>query len=193
MKTAITNFKLHLSSIIPMNDELFNLSLDFLEVKKIKKNDYFIREGAYCNHIAFIDKGLFRTFNIKDGKEVNTCFCKENEIISSFESFVNKTVSKENIQALEHATIVTLSADSLKKLYQINPKWQLLSRLLTEKECIRLTARMQTLSFETALKKYRFLIENQSEIIKRVEIQHIASYIGVSRETLSRVRSKIVN
>lgn len=192
MEIAINNFRLYLSSVISMNDEIFNLSLNYLTIKKIKKNDYFIREGNYCNHIAYINKGIFRTYNLKEGREINTCFCKENSIISSFESFVNQTVSKEYIQALEDSTLVLLSAKGLAKLYELNNKWQSLSRILTEKECIRLTDRANALSFETALKKYRYLIENQPEIIKRVELQHIASYLGISRETLSRVRSKIV-
>lgn len=174
-----------------MDDATFNLSADFLKVANIKKNDYLLRVGRRCNKIAYVDKGLFRSFYFKDGNEVTTCFCRENSVAASFESFVNQTASKENIQALENSTIVTLSFQGITKLYELSSQWQSVGRLLTEKECFRLTERASALSFETALKKYKSILENQPEIIQRVSIQHIASYIGVSRETLSRIRSKI--
>lgn len=192
MNPELEKIRLHIKNVIQMDDETFNLALDYFVIKKIEKGDYLLREGTICNHIFYVEKGLFRTFYLKDGNEINTCFCMENSITSSHESFVNRTISKDYIQALEDATIVSLSYENLIELYKLNIKWQSLSRLLTEKECARLSERIHTLSFETAKEKYLHLLENQSEIIQRVSIQHIASYLGVSRETVSRIRSKIL-
>lgn len=186
-----TNFKKYLNDLGSMNDETFNLSLNYIKTQNLKKNDYFIAEGKVCNSIAFINKGLFRIFYIKDGIEINTCFCKENSITSSLDSFINRVSSKENIQALEDAELITLSYQNLMKLYELSPDWQKLSRILTEKECLRLSNRLTSLTFETVKEKYLNLLETQPEIIQRVSIQHIASYLGVSRETLSRIRSQI--
>ena len=122
---------------------------------------------------------------------VNTCFCMENSITSSFESFVNRNASSQSIQALEDAVVVKISYDYLKKLYAINPVWQSLGLVLTEKECLRLSHRTISLSFETAFEKYKALLENEPELLLRVPVQHIASYLGVTRETLSRIRSKL--
>ncbi len=191
MKNAVENFKKYLTGIIQMDDDTFNLCLVFLKIEEIKKGDYLVTAGKTCDRIAYINEGLFRIYYLKDGIEVNTCFCRENSITSSFESFVNKIPSKEYIQAIENSTLVTISNDSLSKLYELNPKWQSVSRLLTEKECLRLSSRATSLSFETAKEKYQNLLASQPEIIQRVSIQDIASYIGVSRETLSRIRSKI--
>ncbi len=193
MRIEVKNFKKYLTGIIQMDDDTFNLCLDFLNIDKIKKGDYFIQNGKICRKIAYINEGLFRIYYIKDGIEINTCFCKENSITSSFESFVNNIPSKEFIQAIENSTLVTISNDSLSKLYELSPKWQAVSRLLTEKECLRLSNRATSLSFETAKEKYQYLLTYQPEIIQRVSIQDIASYIGVSRETLSRIRSKIAS
>ena len=72
-----------------------------------------------------------------------------------------------------------------------NAVWQTVRQLLTEKECLRLSGRATSLSFEPALEKYRNLLRDQPEIIQRVPVQHIASYLGVSRETLSRIRARV--
>lgn len=174
-----------------MNDETFNLSLDYVKILRLKKNEYFITEGKICNNIAFINKGLSRIFYVRDGNEVNTCFCSENSITSSFESFINQTPAKENIQALENSELLILSHKDLSKLYELSPEWQKLGLLMTERECLRLSNRLVALNFETAKEKYLNLMKTQAKIIQRVSIQHIASYLGVSRETLSRIRSQI--
>lgn len=191
MNVQFEKIKSYITDVIQMDDKTFNSAVDYFAIKHVKKGDYLLREGQVCDRITYINTGLLRTFHIKNGNEINTCFCMENSITSSHESFVNQIVSKEYIQAIEDATIVSLSHKNLMKLYQFNPKWESLSRLLTEKECTRLSERIDTLSFETAKEKYLHLLKKQPEIIQRVAIQHIASYLGVSRETLSRIRSKI--
>jgi CRP-like cAMP-binding protein len=179
-------------NLVKMDDETFNLCLNLLELKTLKKNDYFIEQEKKCTEIAYINNGLFRIYYLKNGIEINTCFCLEDSIISSFESFISNGNSTENIQAVESSEIVILSKKNLSKLYKLNSKWKTLSQVLTEKECLRLSNRVNNLSFETASKKYQQLLKNQPEIIKRVPVQHIASYLGISRETLSRIRAKIL-
>ena len=191
MEEKVEIFKSYLQKIFFISDETFNLALPFLKEIEIKKNDFFVKEDQICNDIAFINSGLFRIFYVKDGVEINSCFCMENSITSSFDSFVNRVPSRENIQALEDSELLTLSYFNLEKLYATSPQWQIISRLLTEKECLRLSSRASSLSFETAKEKYQNLLKYQPEIIKRVSIQHIASYLGVSRETLSRIRAQV--
>lgn len=175
-----------------MDDSTFELAKEFLKIERIAKGDDFITQGKVCNKIAFIISGLLKIYYLKDGNHVNTCFCAENSIASSFESFTNQTVSQESIEALEDSTLIVISKSALDKLYQLHSKWQEVGHKMVEKECVRLSARVQTLGFDSALEKYKALIENQPHIIQRVPIQDIASYLGVSRETLSRIRSKIV-
>lgn len=191
MIKEINKFKEYLTQVISMDKESFDIAIKYFEVEKISKGEFLVTEGQICNKIAFINEGLFRIYYLKDGNEVNTCFCKENSITSAFNSFINHIPSNENIQALENSLVVTLSADSLDKLYNENDIWKSTRQLLTEKECLRLSDRASSLSFESALEKYKSLLKYQPEIVQRVSIQHIASYIGVSRETLSRIRSQI--
>ena len=191
MNNEIKNFKNYLTQVISMDDKSFDIATEYFQIEKISKGEYLVREGQICKKIAYINEGIFRIYYLKDGTEINTCFCKENSITSSFNSFLNQIPSNETIQALENSAVVTLSSINLAKLYSESAIWQTVSRLLTEKECLRLSDRAGSLSFETALEKYKNLLKYQPEIIQRVSIQHIASYIGVSRETLSRIRSQI--
>lgn len=191
MENEIAGFKKYLKRITAIDDESFDFALKYLQIEKIAKGGFLVKEGAVCNKIAFIYKGIFRIYNLKDGNEINTCFCKENSISSSFNSFINQTPANESIQSLENSVVVTLSSSDLEKLQLERTTWQTIRLLLTEKECLRLSDRAVSLSFESAIEKYENILKYQPEIIQRVSIQHIASYIGVSRETLSRVRAKI--
>lgn len=191
MIDEIINFKKYLMQMTPMDNKSFDIAIKYLKIERIKKGEFLVREGQICNKIAFIHEGLFRIYNLKEGIEINTCFCKENSITSSFNSFIHQIPSKESIQSLEDSVIVTLSSANLINLYKESSIWQNIRLLLTEKECLRLSDRANSLSFESALEKYKNLIKYLPEIIQRVSIQHIASYLGISRETLSRIRSQI--
>ena len=191
MNINYNNFKLFLTQIAEMTDEEFELVVPYLETKEIKKGEYFIKEGIHCKHIAFINEGLFRVFLLKKGTELNTCFCLQNEVMSSFDSLVNDTFSKENIQALEDSFIVTISYRNLLLLSNKSKPWNFIRNIMLQKECLRLANRANQMSFETAQEKYEYLMRNQPQIIQRVSNIHIASYLGITRETLSRVRAKI--
>ena len=191
MKPEINRFKDYIRSIVTMDDDNFDMCSPYLKVSTIEKGDYLVKEGKICRHIAYIDSGLFRVFHLKNGTEVNSCFCTANSITSSFDSFLNESESQESIQAMEHSVLVTLSKGNLQRLYAQSLPWQAVGRLMTEKECLRLSNRASSLTFETAIEKYKKILEHQPDLLQRVSVQHIASYIGVSRETLSRIRKKV--
>jgi len=191
MRNEIANFRNYLARITYMDDESFENAMDSFKVESLTRGEFLVQEGRIFNKVVYINEGLFRIFYLKEGVEINTCFCKENSVTTSFNSFINNIPSTENIQALENSVIVTLSSENLKKLQDQFPQWQMVSRLLTEKECLRLSDRNNFLSFETALDKYKQLLQTQPDLLQRVSVQHLASYIGVSRETLSRIRAQI--
>ena len=191
MLSEIKDFKDYLSGITALDDPSFDLAVDHLRIETINKGNHLVEAGQICSRIAYIQQGLFRIYYLKDGTEINTCFCREDSITSSFNSFISQVPSGEYIQALENSVVVTLSFDPMEKLTAESTAWQTIRRLLTEKECLRLSDRASSLSFESALEKYKNLLRYQPEIIQRVSIQHIASYIGVSRETLSRIRARV--
>ena len=84
MNNEIKNFRNYLTHAISMDDKSFDIAAGYFQVLKYFKGGYLVREGQICNKIAYINKGLFRIYNSKDGIEINTCFCKENSITTSF-------------------------------------------------------------------------------------------------------------
>jgi CRP-like cAMP-binding protein len=137
MMDEITNFKKYLTQITPMDNESFEVAKKYLKIERIEKGEFLVREGQLCKKIAFIHEGLFRIYYLKDGIEINTCFCKENSITSSFNSFIHQIPSNENIQAIEDSVVVTLSSANLINLNKESTSWQNIRLLLTEKECGR--------------------------------------------------------
>ena len=104
MMIEIENFRIYLNQVTSMDDQSFNIAKPYFQVEKISKGDYLVTEGQKCNKIVYINEGLFRIFYLKDGIEINTCFCKEHSIISSFKSFQHITsyigVSRETLSRI---------------------------------------------------------------------------------------------
>jgi CRP-like cAMP-binding protein len=192
MDEALSVFKKYLNSIVSMSDQSFDLCRDLVKYRKVEKNEILLREGEKSNFIFFTVSGLLRNYHLKDVNEVNTCFCLEKSIACSFESFVHDTASQEYIQALEKSTVLQLSRKDMMKLIEIDESWSQLRRELTEIECIRLSNRVSAMNFATASEKYLALMDKEPELIQRVSVQYIASYLGISRETISRIRAKVV-
>ncbi len=140
-----------------------SLSDEYLKEKKILKGDFLIKQNEISREVVYINSGLFRIFYLKDCVEVNNCFCFENSITSSFNSFIHQSPSSDSIQALEDSLILSLSFEGLNELYNKSAKWQEIGILLTENECLRLYNRTVVLSFETAKEKYNNLITHQPE------------------------------
>ena len=191
MEASIRKLKRFLSEETQISADNIRIDASLITRKTIKKNRYLLTEGQVCNFIAYVVSGMFRSYYLKNGNEIITSFFKENTLACSFNSLVNRIPSVEFIEALEDSDVLLLSYKNLNILYKTDSQWQLISRILTEKECIYLANRVSFLNFESAKIKYIHLLKEDPDLIKRVPVQHIASYIGVSRETLSRIRSHI--
>jgi len=169
---------------IPIDEHL-------LQEIHFKKNQMILTAGNTCHQVIFVVSGLIRNYYLKDGVEINSGFYKENSLACSFASLVNRTPSTLSMQAIEDTEALVLSYDNLTNLYQRSDIWQEIGRIMTEKECVYLADRVNFLNFESAKVKYLNLMKEEPELIQRISVQHLASYIGVSRETLSRIRSAI--
>ena len=191
MDDNLRTLKAYLNSLINVDDHAFDQFSGYTQLKHVRKGELLLHGGNRCDNLYFIVQGLFRTYHLKNDNEVNTCFCGENEVTCSFESFTTNKVSKDFIEALEDSVVLSLSNRDLAELVSKDPIWDELRRILTDQECIRLSNRIDTLSFSTAQEKYESLLKNQKKLVQRIPIQHLASYLGISRETLSRVRSKV--
>ena len=185
-------FKTFIQKIVPITESEFEESL--LKFKKIilEKGDFFIKQNKVSKQIAFINSGILRTYYINDkGEEITSCFCTENNFASSYKSFILQSSSNLAMVALEKTELLVINFDDLNKLYHQSSNWQTIGRLVAEKEFIVMEQYASILNNETAKEKYLRLLKEQPEIIQKSPINYIASYLGVTRRTLSRIRKEI--
>lgn len=181
----------HISQLLPVSDELKHELLQITTVKELKKGDTLISKGERCNDIFFIDSGLLRGYYYNDEeKEITHWFAREGEFATSFYAFITRTASLEYIEALEDCELVQLAYSKLQHLYATFPETERIGRLLTEAYYIKLEGRLLGLQFTTAKERYDSLLGENPSLIQRAPLGYIASYLGITQETLSRIRAK---
>ncbi len=154
------------------------------------KDEFLVKEGMICRKLYFIEKGSVRGFHYKDGKEVTNWFGFESNLVTSFHSFIDQKPGYEFLQTIEDTIMWSISRETLYQLYDQFPAIERLGRITCEQYYIRLEDRYVNAHFKTATELYQDLLETYPHIIQRVPLGMIASYLGISQETLSRIRSK---
>lgn len=150
-----------------------------IEASKIEKNIYFIK------------KGIVRAYVDKDGIEITFWFGKEGQTVVSLKSYIEGKAGYENIKLIEDCELYQLKADELKLLYQEDIHIANWGRKFAEQELIKTEERLINREFKTAKEKYRDLLKYSPDLIKRVQLGHLASYLGITQVSLSRIRAKI--
>lgn len=164
-----------------------------LKDTRLLKSDFFLKEGEKCKYLGFIRKGTLRCFYINDqGREINFGFYFENEFFTDYESILCDTVSNMNIQALENCEILLLSKEDLQDLYKKEAYWQQFGRVMSEKIYLDAKKRIDDLLCYSPENRYLNLLKKQPELVQKIAQKHIASYLGVTEQSLSRIRSRIV-
>ena len=163
-----------------------------IEVLHCNADMLLLKEGQTCRHLYFSNQGLMRFFVVSaDGKDTTKFFTPEHQLFTSQQSFSTQTPSRECIQALSDAELLALPHAALQLLYQDVPKWQTFIRRVLQ-EVNGMTERMYMDSITiTAEDRYRNLLRDEPNIALRAPLKHIASYLGVTPESLSRIRKKI--
>lgn len=177
-----------LKGLAPFNeDELLEADQVF-SYEVIKKEGFFLQACHYSDRIAYVKSGLLRSFFEANNKETTTFFATPGTIAFDLRSFLKREPSKEYIQALEETELFSLKRKSLYSLYQENWKWQQVGRLLMEHYFIESEERTIRLQSKSAYDLYENFVIRHPEIIKVASLSYIASYLGMTPETLSRIR-----
>ncbi|OAB80004.1 Crp/Fnr family transcriptional regulator [Cochleicola gelatinilyticus] len=160
---------------------------------KIPAKKYFLTEGQVCKKMAFIEKGELRMFYITDeGKEINVEFFFENDFVASYQSFLHQSKSKYYIQAISDCELITISNKTLQKAYENSSYWQKFGRIVAEKVFTLAEQRTESFLFYTAAERYLNLQKNRPILFEKIPLYHIASYLGIEPESLSRLRKMMV-
>lgn len=159
---------------------------------EIKKGQNFLDEGDVCKQIGFVQKGLVRQYYYKNKKEFTEHFSCEGDVFICIESFLRQVPSRLIVEALENTVVYGLPHDEVLALGAECYEIEVLYRRLLENSLILSQVKMDMFRMETANERYNRLLREQPEIVKRAPLSHIASYLLMTPETLSRVRANIV-
>ncbi|MDX2284206.1 MAG: Crp/Fnr family transcriptional regulator [Bacteroidia bacterium] len=154
------------------------------------RRDCLVQAGEVLHEVFFVLRGAVRSYYLSEGTEVNTWFAFEDELVGSFESYVHGRPSRETLELMEDTELLVLHLRTLRPELQHSLVLSNLVRVLVEEYTAFLEARLSALQFSSASERYEWLERFEPEALKRVPVQHLASYLGVTRETLSRIRAQ---
>jgi CRP-like cAMP-binding protein len=186
-----TELKIFLSKYVTVPaDELENIT-DKFKSKTIRKNDYLLRQGDTCKDLVFVQKGCLRLYYLKDDIEVSVWFAFPHSSAIEIYSFISENPSDYFLQAIEDSEVLFLSKTELNKLYQHYPKMQEMMRRFWEDVILNLINRFTALQKDSAEKRYLDLLDKPA-YMETIPQKYLASFIGVTPTSLSRIRKKIV-
>src|SRR6476659_2656149 len=181
-----------ISAIISITVDELNYCKTLFIPKKLRKRQYLLQEGDVCKYQAFVEKGMLRSFRIDEkGTEHILQFASEGWWVADLSSYITGETSLVNIEALEDSQLLLLSKPSWDQLMQSIPKFEHYFRIIIQNHLIATQKRLMQSITETAEEKYLKFIEMYPQCLQRVPQHMIASYLGITKETLSRLRKNI--
>ena len=188
----ISRLRNSIDPIVSLTPEELAVFQDFLEVRKLAKNDFFVEAGQVCNYLGFVNQGALIYFKSMDnGNEVTTDFAFEGDWVTVNQSRLNHSPSLINIKAIDNTELLVLKQQILNDVYTRIPKIERLGRILMEQAYLKLVQQSIDLQVLTATERYGNLLRKFPEIFQRVQLYHIANYLGIAPKSLSRIRKEI--
>ena len=187
-----------LSTVIDTLDHFYPLSEGIRDYfrkhsfsSSFRKGKLLLKAGEICDHIYFIKKGAVRGFIKVGAKDITTWITAENELVSSITSLDTRQPAQENMQAIENCELLALTYADVQDLYIKFPEFNIVARKLLQKYYQDAEGRAFIARLTNAEKKYRLFITKYGHLVNRIPLKYIASFLGITLETLSRVRKKL--
>lgn len=175
-----------------MEFETRKFTRSILTMEKYDKKDFIFRSGEVQKYIGYICQGLVRKYYINEkGNKITTSFISENEYATDYPSFLRQKPTKYYIQCLEPSIVVKMPYEKLQEAYRKFKDSEMYGRLIAERVLARETDRVESFLFENAEERYLGFVESHKHIMNRISLSHLSSYIGIERQSLSRIRSKL--
>jgi CRP-like cAMP-binding protein len=171
------------------HDELERITSKF-QLRKIEKNDFLFRQGEICKYFIFIKSGCLRLFYFNDETEVSVWFAFANSSAIEISSFISQSPSNYYMQAIEESEVLCLPVNELNTLYITLPNIQIMMKKYWEDVVVTLINRFTSLQRDTAEKRYLNLLSTPP-YLQRIPQKYIASYIGITPTSLSRIRKNL--
>jgi CRP-like cAMP-binding protein len=188
MKEYLTKIENHLHAL----DENTRAALtEVNSIKKYKKGSYLLQQGEVCKNSFLIQQGVARKFYLTEGKEITTELFFENDIAVSLQSYSLQQPSHEFVQAIENSTVSVTNYQAFQKIKKQHTSLLELDLMLTEYYAMWLEERLFQFHSLDATQRYQLLLSEQPHFIQQIPLTYLASYLGISLETLSRIRAKV--
>ena len=178
-----------IADISPLSPGMMNIFLNAWQHWTVPKDHFLVREREVCDYIFFIRKGIARIYYYKSEKEITEWIATDEQFFLSIISFFERTSSRLIIQTVEPSEVMGIHYNDLNRLASQYHEIETLYRKMLAASLILSQYRMDSIQFETAQQRYEKLLQNAPKIIQRVPLSYIASFLGVTLETLSRIRS----
>ncbi|MDX2190294.1 MAG: Crp/Fnr family transcriptional regulator [Bacteroidota bacterium] len=187
------NLKKFIQNIFPRASPRLDEIVGYFKEIHFAKNEYLVKEGQVDNCYLYIETGFMRAYTLDtEGNEVTTWLYSKNQIAFEVGSFINRIPSKENIQAVVDCSGWYITFDQLQLLFHTYPEFREYGRGLLVSALITLKERMLSMINMTAEQRYEQLITTRPEIFQYVSLKHIASYLGITDTSLSRIRKEML-
>ncbi|GGG97539.1 hypothetical protein GCM10011416_14450 [Polaribacter pacificus] len=185
----LTNF---IKKNITIDDEDLKTVLSYFKTIKKKKNEILLSNGKNSQVSYFVRKGCLRLFYIdEEGKDVTRYIAFENQFATELVSFITNEPAQETIQVIENSELLYITHDDFRHLMTIVPKWKDFYSIYLEKAYVNNSKRLVSFTALDATERYKQLFKINPNIVKRLPNKIVASYINISQETLSRIKSKL--
>jgi CRP-like cAMP-binding protein len=178
------------SHIYPVSEQVVSYINMHSFPKQTGRGEYLLKAGEICQHLYFIRKGAIRGYVKEGSKEITTWITAENEMVTSIRGLKSQQPSLDNIQAIEPCDLVMVRSESLQFLYEHYIEMNIVGRKLLEQYYSDAEERAFISRIPSAARRYHYFLETKSNLANRIPLKYIASYLGMTIETLSRIRSK---
>lgn len=163
-----------------------------LTLTELQPKHFYIHANAIQNEIGFVAQGLLRAFYVdQKGNEITVNFVRENRYATHYTAFISRTASKYYFQCIEPTVIVNLAYDHIQAAYNKYPNIERYGRLVAEEVLKFQQKRIESFLFETAQQRYLEFMSENPDLYHRVSVSHLSSYLGIERQTLTRIRQKL--
>ena len=182
----------NIARYIQLTPEETDFFISVLQIKKLRKKQYLVQEGDVCRYESFVNKGCLRTYHVDEkGQEHIAQFAIEGWWISDMYSFLTSTPARLNVDAMEDAELLCIDKPSLEELYLRVPKFERFFRIILQNAFIAHQQRIIANMSKSAEERYLEFLERYPELEQRVPQHQIASYLGITPESLSRIRKQL--
>jgi|TARA_E500000318_G_C3506753_1_gene190586 CRP-like cAMP-binding protein len=180
-----------LEGALELNEEEAKAVTECIPIKTFEKGHVLLREGQVSNESYFNIQGLVRKYYLVDGEEKTTEFYIEKDAISSLQSYNLKIPSNHYLECIEDCRLAILSRDKEQELFERVPAFESICRVSVEEELGAYQDKLAQFMISSPEKRYLDLMENRPDLLQRVPQYHLASYLGIKPESLSRIRKRI--